>query len=1067
MFGRLNTKHDLTWEGLLPPSTAKVRPEAIVIEAGSGTGKSTETRTRAEYIRKEGGFAFYCEAKRAAANGLLAALDGDDAKAYRDWRSAPSPGILFVDAIDEVYLGHRTVDDLFRNLEREIDFATQPVVLVVTARTGTWSSHEASLLEKCLRRRIGGKLPEAGVGRKKKKADVEVDQQGQEPLIWTLTFEALDGVDAKVLSEFYGAADPDAFHAAFEESEIADFMELRPRDVKLFVQYWNRHGRLGTWSEIAGWLVTWTYQELNPARRRQSLSLDDYAAALKRVAAASALCKQNHIVLPTALALPGAMQACELFPDWSPSKLEELFASPLFVPKGESAVQLPSGAVTECLAALWIAQRYRADLDLEAVADALFVKAIDDDVVRLPDSRRALVGWAASLLPELRKQLRAVAPDVLLHFGDPARLDSREIAAAVDALIAQKAVRHWEWPTGGTLTRLARPELADYFRGILEGPLDQHLLWHLLRFAEAGSYRECLPRALEIAAQPTAVDGSQTLAIRMVRKLGSDADKMALRALLETGESETKAALVAALVPKQMSASELGSMLVRGCDYNLALAFGTKCAELETSALDMILASLDTRLAEAPRSEHQELHVNLNEESESGLATAASYGLIERLRRSLPSRLPTHLGRLPVAIQVVADASYLDHDLIESLNQNLQTFPAVRRAVWRQKLVLLGRQHYLNNAASGVVAPLLHDDFGWLLAESAQARNEKIRGLVRMEIQTSYDRLDVEARARVRSASRGALRELLLHLEEGRVAMSSAREAAERNSEKARAKRRRGNRNELLPKKDRIRDGSDMHALRWAWSQLKGNHSERARVNVAGLVELVGADLADDCLTGFAASWRKQDVQIPEAGNTSTPIATLVALTGVTVEYQRGMQFPPLTSEEAEVAATLAMYELNSFPPWMDDLTHAHPEAVRNVLRETLGREWSLPADCDGVLRFAPYQARRVAMMMKEMVFELSELGPPKNQKTRHYAVNALLVSHSEFDRGARLASQFASEAGDDLGVCSEWVRLWCHSSNRRSGMGPCQMDRERWSGERTRRATCGTTREGFREGWR
>jgi hypothetical protein len=148
-----------------------------------------------------------------------------------------------------------------------------------------------------------------------------------------------------------------------------------------------------------------------------------------------------------------AEEACELFPEWSPAKLDELFTSPLFVPKGESAVQLPDGAVTQCLAALWVVQRYRAELDLDAVVDAPSARVPGESGLRLPDSRRALVGWTASALPELRKTLRAIAPDALLHFGDPSKLSCREISDTIAALIARKTVRHWEWPTNGTLFR--------------------------------------------------------------------------------------------------------------------------------------------------------------------------------------------------------------------------------------------------------------------------------------------------------------------------------------------------------------------------------------------------------------------------------------------------------------------------------------------------------------------------------------------------------------------------------------------------------------------------------------
>jgi hypothetical protein len=200
-------------------------------------------------------------------------------------------------------------------------------------------------------------------------------------------------------------------------------------------------------------------------------------------------------------------------------------------------------------------------------------------------------------------------------------------------------------------------------------------------------------------------------------------------------------------------------------------------------------------------------------------------------------------------------------------------------------------------------------------------------------------------------------------------------------------------------------------------------------VNVAGLVELVGEELAEDCLVGFASSWRKQAVPIPEAGASSTPVVLLVALTGVTVEYQRGMRLSNLTSTEAATAAKLAMYELNSFPSWLEELARAHPEAVNLVLRETISREWDRAAECHGVLRFAPYQVPTVATMMKAIVLELAKLRSPAHSKTAHYAANALLILPVESEAVSALAARFVTQLENDLDARAEWARVWVHAA--------------------------------------
>jgi hypothetical protein len=155
----------------------------------------------------------------------------------------------------------------------------------------------------------------------------------------------------------------------------------------------------------------------------------------------------------------------------------------------------------------------------------------------------------------------------------------------------------------------------------------------------------------------------------------------------------------------------------------------------------------------------------------------------------------------------------------------------------------------------------------------------------------------------------------------------------------------------------------------------------------------------------------------------------LVALTGVTVEYQRGAQFAHLTAAEAATAAKLAMYELNSFPSWLEQLVRAHPKVVEGVLRETISREWDLAAECHGVLRFAPYQGPVVATMIKSIVFELAAVHAPAHPKSARYAVSALLSSRVDVEASSALAQRFVCQFETEIDMCLEWVRLWANTA--------------------------------------
>jgi len=135
--GHFKAVGETTWASLLPATgTTPPAIHGLVLEAASGTGKTTEVEGQAERLRTVGVTAFFCTAKRIASSGLAAALD-QQLRDFRAWQASTHTAVMFVDAVDEVYLDGSSASDLFRELEKEIDFVVAEIVLVVTVRTGS------------------------------------------------------------------------------------------------------------------------------------------------------------------------------------------------------------------------------------------------------------------------------------------------------------------------------------------------------------------------------------------------------------------------------------------------------------------------------------------------------------------------------------------------------------------------------------------------------------------------------------------------------------------------------------------------------------------------------------------------------------------------------------------------------------------------------------------------------------------------------------------------------------------------------------------------------------------
>jgi hypothetical protein len=81
--------------------------------------------------------------------------------------------------------------------------------------------------------------------------------------------------------------DADAFLQWFEEDELYNLLDLRPCDVQLFVNYWNKHGFFGTWTQILTDFLEASFVESNQVHqvsvRRGAVAGALYEASAHRV----------------------------------------------------------------------------------------------------------------------------------------------------------------------------------------------------------------------------------------------------------------------------------------------------------------------------------------------------------------------------------------------------------------------------------------------------------------------------------------------------------------------------------------------------------------------------------------------------------------------------------------------------------------------------------------------------------------------------------------------------------------------------------------------------------------
>jgi hypothetical protein len=363
------------WDALVSatPLVKTAERNAIVILAPSGMGKTAELAARAAELRQAGVAAFFMTAVEVGALGVEAAIH--EKSAFQAWRNTSARGVFFIDAVDEARLEGTALEHVLLRFARDVDPATRQLQVVISSRNDIWAADDVRHLVRVLA------LPT------------------KDPPVRIVALEPLSRDDVEAYARARGVRDVGAFMVAFVEEELEQLFDLRPPDVRVLVDYWNQNGEFGTWSKMLQAAVDASIRNENRKHSlKQQFTLERARGALRRLAAATVLGKRPLVSMPGKVSSATEVDAERLFCDQTPAETSQLLAMGLFMQKGARSVQLPQGAPSYYLAALWLADRARAQWDLEALEHELFKRPFGVDRTFVPTSRAPLLGWVAGVV---------------------------------------------------------------------------------------------------------------------------------------------------------------------------------------------------------------------------------------------------------------------------------------------------------------------------------------------------------------------------------------------------------------------------------------------------------------------------------------------------------------------------------------------------------------------------------------------------------------------------------------------------------------------------------------------
>jgi hypothetical protein len=398
----------------------------VVLLAEAGAGKTEELRHAATRWRTAGDHAFFLRLEHVA-DEFDGAFEVGDLNDFERWRSSRDEGWVLLDSVDEARLrGPSDFERAIRTFATKVRGAKDRLHLLITSRVSAWRPKtDRDLCERL--------LPPPAVGRVAQPVRTDEAMSSSPPDIVTapeeesgrprfriVTIDDLDSARIEKFASARGIADLDLFLAAVERKDAWAYTR-RPQDLAELIEFWRKHGRIGSQLELVRSSVARRLEERDQTRAEwQPLAAERVHSAAALIAAACILTHEATIQVPDGSWTGHGLRLETLLPDRKPRELGALLARPLFDEAIYGAVRFHHREAREYLAAEWFGSLLRRETSRTKIEALFFRQQYDLDVIT--PTLRPVLPWLALLDDRIRERLLRVAPEVLFEGGDPSQL---------------------------------------------------------------------------------------------------------------------------------------------------------------------------------------------------------------------------------------------------------------------------------------------------------------------------------------------------------------------------------------------------------------------------------------------------------------------------------------------------------------------------------------------------------------------------------------------------------------------------------------------------------------------
>lgn len=826
------------------------------------------------------------------------------------------------------------------------------------------------------------------------------------------------------------------------------------------LQYWVDKGRLGTLSELLEHDCNHKLAEENPARvKRDPLDLNKARRGAEALAAAVILTRRFTFPIPDSsdTSPPDTLDPRAVLIDWRDEEIAALLGRALFDEAAYGKIRFHHRGLIDYLASCWFKRLIEANCPQIAVKRLLFRDIYGRTVV--PPSLAPVAGWLAGRFPDLRRRLMEIDPDVLLRQGDPSLIPLPERHALLESVAGRDRLRGIE--DREQLGRLADPSLAPTINRLLrDDAVAADVKNMLLLIAREGRLAGCGKACLVIAGNPTA---DKTQRLRAVQTLAAADDENRLKALairLLNGPELSEhlaTAMCEAPYPRVLDEDGLAELLGKvpsiseRAGYYLPHHLTAQIeGELPVAHLpSMISVLVDLSLKEPwiiPEGERRPSRVSWQFSWVWRPLTAAVRRVLAQddLAATPPELVTTAIDRLGRIRQYGEFDGRSDDSLQDALAQHpeIRTILTRRSLARRRKTQDEDKIWLWSVYGSYALWNLAHRDIPWLLDEARNEPEQRDRQMAfKLAIQLWHEtgrpfRLKLRFMAlaatnyelwptyrRNMSSALGRTWFRLRHWRFSRLRFTRRRH---RLSNRYWFWRKRlGLWWRATSHRERLRRGEDWRLLYALMGAADGRDHVAYRLDksaVERIAKIFGSAASHAARTGLKRYWRRWD------GGHS--YASVVALVGLNIDLEDGLDIRGLSRQDAETAARLSPHTYGGWPSWLADLIAANHEAVRAVFAEWIAEEYALPVECQHggrtVSALRRDKAEAPLNLCAPILFAAIGKAEPDNFFVLSDVVDALTL-HGKYTALIPLAERYAHAA---LASSNEdrlilWTALW------------------------------------------